>query len=558
MAESIWKRTRRTTASLLGLALIATACGGDASENDDPADPEETSEVGEEASDDDENDVGEEVASGDFDTDANLVFFSASGNDTLDPAHAQNNSSLSQELLLLVYDRLVHFEPATGDPGPGLATSWEYNDDMTQFTMQLRDDVVFHDGEAFNADAVIANLDRYAYAVEQGGENAGATVTTTVGFMESWEATGEYEVVVDLVEPTGQFEFYMGMQAGMMLSPASFEGNVLGIDIPGVGSGPYMVADFETNVRTDLERNDDYWDGYEGRPATFELHYVPDGQARLNAVQSGEANISVVDATQIPEVESAGLEVQVNQQQGLWHIYSNHSGVMGDRLVRQAFAHSIDREGLAEAFGYGSTFPAWQIIPEGSPVYLDELHEYYPYDIERAQELLAEAGYEDGVDIEFILLNTTEYNQLAEALQQMVAEAGFNIEFEVVDVSQAVIFRGEDPQGDMMMARWGGRSDPLMTFQDVYWAEGTYTPGGSVDPQVDELIEQAARMSVDDPARMDLLHDINRLVTEESAQWPMLIRSLVYAFEPGCIDGLETYLALGSDDPSTLRVVAGC
>lgn len=547
----------RLCLTFLVLALVAAACGGEGGETqgsdaaDAAATPGDSDTDAADGTATEAGDAATEAAAGD--AEAELVFFDASGNETLDPAHAQNNSSLSQEALMGIYDRLVHFSPE-GDPIPGLAESWEYNDDLTEFTLHLREGVTFHDGTAFDADAVIANFDRYSSL----DSDVGATVQNTFELIESYEATDDMTVTLTLTEPSGQMPYWLASQGGMMVSPAVLEGDPFGVDLEPIGAGPYRVTNFESNVVTEMERFEDYWDTTEGRPARFEHHYVTDGQARLNAVRSGEANLSILDANQIPEAESAGLEVQVNPQQSLWHIYTNLSGVFSDINVRKAFMHAIDRQALVDALTYGSGEPAWQIFPEESPVYLEELHESYEFDPERARELLAEAGHEDGVELHFILLNNTEYSQLAEALQQMVAESGFTLNFETVDISQAVVFRGDDPRGDMMMARWGGRADPLMTFQEVYWSEGTYTPGGTASERVDQLVEEAMALPPDDPERLDLLHELNREVTEQAAAFPIMIRSNVFAYPEGCISGLPPYLATGDDLMNHVQVAADC
>ena len=118
--------------TLLAAALAVTACGGS-------------------GSGDSGGDSGSDAAAAN--PEAELIFFDASGNETLDPAHPQNNSSLSYESLLAIYDRIIHLTDA-GDPIPGLAEEWEYNDDLTEFTFTLREGATFHDGTRVTASDV--------------------------------------------------------------------------------------------------------------------------------------------------------------------------------------------------------------------------------------------------------------------------------------------------------------------------------------------------------------------------------------------------------------------
>ncbi|MGY1917026.1 ABC transporter substrate-binding protein [Blastococcus sp. SYSU DS0973] len=516
--------------TLLAAALAVTACGG---------------------SDGEDGGSGATAAN----PDAALIFFDASGNETLDPAHPQNNSSLSYEALLAIYDRLIHLTDE-GDPEPGLAEEWEYNEDLTELTLTLREGATFHDGEPVNADAVIANFERMETLDQPIGQN----VQNTIDLIDSYAAPDEQTVVLTLSEPSGQMEYWLSANGGMMVSPAALTPGAYGSDFEPIGAGPYEVESFQSNVVTNMARYEDYWGGTEGRPARFEHHYVTDGQARLNAVRSGEANLALLDANQIPVAEGAGLEIQVNPQLSLWNIYTNLSGPdIGDVRVRQAIMHAIDRQALVEALTFGTGTPSQQLFPEGHPVWIEELDEAYPYDPERARELLAEAGKPEGVDIDFVLLNNTEYRQLAEALQQMLARADIRLTFDVVDISQASVFRDPaGPQGEVMMARWGGRADPLMTFQEVTSSSGTYTPGGVANPRIDELVAQASALTPENPERLELIREINRVVTEEAATFPIMMRSNVFAYSPGCIDNLTSYLAAGDDLMNDVTVSSDC
>ncbi|RBY92974.1 ABC transporter substrate-binding protein [Blastococcus sp. TF02A-30] len=521
--------------TLLAAALAVTACGGGDSGG---------------------GDGGGGSSAAEANPDAELIFFDASGNETLDPAHPQNNSSLSYESLLAIYDRLIHLDDQ-GEPIPGLAEEWSYNDDLTQFTMTLREGATFHDGTPVDAEAVIANFDRSKGLTEP----IGATMQNTIDLLASYEATDDRTVVIQLSEPTGQMEFWLSANAGMMISPAALTPGAYGATLEAIGAGPYALESFESNVVTKMVRYEDYWGGTEGRPARFENHYVTDGQARLNAVRSGEATLAILDANQIPEAEGAGLDVQVNEQLSVWNMYTNLSGPdIGDLRVRQAIMHAIDRQSLVDALTFGSGQPTQQLFPKDHPVWIEELDEAYPFDQDKARELLAEAGKADGVDIDFLLLNNTEYRQIAEALQQMLAEVDIRLTFEVVDISQAGVFYRDpaDLHGEVMMARWGGRPDPLQTFQEVTSSQGTYTPGGVASPRIDELVEQAAGLTPDNPERLEVIREINREVVEQAATFPIMIRSNVFAYSTGCIQNLTPYLPAGDDRMNDVTISRDC
>ena len=483
-----------------------------------------------------------------------LTYYDAVSNQTLDPREPQNNSSFAQGPLMAVFDALIYLDPR-GDPKPGLATAWAYNAELTEITLTLRPGVTFHDGTKFNAAAVARNFAAAAAL----GLRAGFAVSETMAQIASVETQGEDTVRLKLKQPNGQMPYLLGSQAGMMISPESLAGEAFGNALKPVGTGPYKVRLFESNVRTIADRHDAYWGGQGGRPAGFAHQYVNDGRARLNALRSGQANIALIDPRQIAEAKSAGFEVLINEKNSTWDIYLNvKRDTIGKLKLRQAFMHALDRAAIAEGLGHGASHPTVQLFASSSPAYLKELETLYPYDVAKAKKLLTEAGYPNGVDITWVLLNTTEYKQLAEAIQAMMADAGIRITFDVVDISQYVTFRRPPTRGDIMMARWGGRPDPLQSFQEVTGSGGSVNAGDAATPEIDALIDKARRMDPANPERMKVIHQLARLTTELAAHFGIMTRSAVYAYKPGCIAGLPPYLPTGNDRINDVTIAGKC
>ncbi len=490
--------------------------------------------------------------SADFNPNATLIYFDAIGNQTLDPQEPQNNSSFAQGVLMAVYEPLVLFDPA-GNPQPGLAESWSYNTDMTVFTMKLRQGVTFHDGTPFDATAVLKNLERSAGI----GRKAGAATIETMSQIAAVEADGSHTVRIKLKAPSGQMPYLLGFQAGMMISPSVLDDTAYGATLKPVGAGPYIVKSFESNIRTNMVRNEKYWGGTMGRPVAFEHHFVPESRARMNALRSGQANLALIEPRQIQEAKSAGFHVQINEKNSVWVVQSNFTrDNVGKLKVRQALMHAIDRAALADALGYGASRPTIQLFASSSPAYVPELEKLYPHDPAKARRLVVEAGFPNGVDITWLLLNTAEYKQIGEAVQAMAAEVGIRIKFEVVDVSQFFTFRRPPQRGDVLMVRWGGRPDPLQVFQES--SGSTAVPWGAVVPEIDQLIEKARGMVPEDPKRLEVLHQLARVTTENVAYTSLMTRSAIYAYKPGCIINLPPYLATGNDRVNDTRVGAKC
>ena len=220
--------------------------------------------------------------------------------------------------------------------------------------------------------------------------------------------------------------------------------------------------------------------------------------------------------------------------------------------------HAIDREALSTALGYGSTRATEQIFAGASPLNIKALDNRYPYDPAKARALLAEAGLKDGLEISVLLLNNTEFRQLAEALQAMVAESGIRFKYDTVDVSQFPLFFQKPSRGDMMLGRYGGRSEPVQMLFELVGTGGPFAPGGAVAPEIDALLGKAKVMDSRDPARLAVLRDVVTLVSTNAAIVPIMTRSNVYAFKPGCVVNLPAYLPGGADRFNDTRIGASC
>ena len=487
------------------------------------------------------------------DPNATLIYFDAVSNQTLDPREPQNNSSFAQGPLMAIFDSLVRLD-ASGEPTPGLAQSWEYNADLTEFTMTLRPGVTFHDGSKFDAAAVATNLERSTAL----GNRAGNATYETTSQIAATEILAPDKIRLKLKASSGQMPYLLGGQAGMMIAPASLVDNPFGAALKPVGAGPYKVRSFDSNVQTVTARYDGYWEQTKTRPAGFEHHFASDARARLNAVRSGQANLALIEPRQISEAKAAGFAVQVNEKNSTWEIGVNTShDATGKLKLRQAIMHATDRAALAEALGFGASKPTVQYFASSSPYFQPELEKLFPYDPAKAKQLVKEAGYPNGVDISWLLLNTNEYKNIAEAMQSMLAEVGIRVKFDVVDVSQYTLFRRPAPgRGDVLMVRWGGRPDPLQTFQEGIG--GAALPWGAASPEIDPLIQKARGMVPGDPQRKEIVLRLGRIATEQVAHVTLMTRSNVYAFKPGCVAGLPAYLPTGNDRMNDTTVGTGC
>ncbi len=485
----------RWLALLLALTLLAAACGGD----DDDAGTEagetdeettETTQAGiettvggsEEAEESEEEEPAEAAAAS-----GTLRYVEFSPVTTFDPARAQTAQSV---YLYPVYDTLTRQNNEFGLE-PALATSWEQPDPNT-WVFQLRDDVVFHDGSAFDAQVAADNLNR-SKAVE--GNPNGAT---WAGFTEA-TATGDYEVTATFAVPQPQFPIEMSMVMGMMISPTAIADEADLTRNP-QGSGPWVWQDGEseagvTEVYTVF---DGYWNPADQGVERIEATAVPDNVARLNALLTGETDImgSIRDA-QIGDALDAGNEVisVPNYFPYMGIVGRGGDGVDADLLqldqIRQAVAYAIDRDAYNQAIHAGRGDDKGGIYPSAfSDWHVPELDDTFTYDPERSRELLAEAGYPDGITLQTPIMPAIQPH--VELVTQMLGAVGITLE-------QTQINNGE--LGPRVRAgEWG-----------LYWGrELLYHPANTYP-------KYTAEQGVWNPFRLDDLSDVNAIVAEGAA-----------------------------------------
>ncbi len=479
----------RTLAVLASLALLIAGCGSAGSDGDateDGGETEETTETTqaavattEAASGGDEEQTGDaddpvEAASGTL----RMVEFSPVT--TFDPAGSQTAQSA---YLYPVYDTLLLQNDSFGVE-PNLATAWN-SPEPTVWEFTLRDDVVFHDGATFDAQVAADNMLRNQSF--EGNPNA-----STWTNMVSAEATDEFTLRVEFSSPQPQFPIQMTMVMGMMVSPTAFDSDMTRAP---AGSGPWVWDDAQSQagVTEVYLLNESYWDPAKQGVETVEVTAVPDNNARLNAGLTGEAEIiSTLRDAQIDASEEGGFETLAVQNYFPYLVVLGRTGNSDEELtdlkVRQAILYSIDREayidaiqaGKGSAVGgmYGPALPEWHV---------PELDDSYLYDPDKARELLAEAGYADGLTITMPVMPAIQPHM--EIVTQMLASSGITVEL-------AQINNGElgprNAQGEWDITWFRDLSyHPAADLGKFITEGGRMNPFGAADTQdlADKLIE---------------------------------------------------------------------
>ena len=415
----------------------------------------------------------------------------------LDPHRSSNG--YDQNYLAPVFDRLIHQTPEV-ELEPSLATEWEFIDDLT-FEMTLRDDVTFSDGTPFDADAVVANIER-AKTVE------GSGVAAYLARVDTVEAIDPTHVTFTLSSPDATLPNQLATRPGMMMSPAAMANTDL--DTNPVGSGPYTLVEYRDSEVAIYERNPDYWNPDFVGPAGLEIYYFPDSNTRLNALRTGRSTPPRRRrADRGGRGHGRDLNVDVYDTIETYHFQPDRTkSEFGDPLVRQALSHAIDREAIVEGLMFGYATPATQWVAEGTPSYVDDLGDSTTYDVERAKELLAEAGLPDGFSFNAMTSVQPMFVRLAEILQGQFAEIGVTMNVtQDPQLADAFFVRNAT---DAIVSAYPGRVDPSETAQIYFNDESFSNPGREIAPEVKEAWLASLVPGDDRPERLqELVREID-------------------------------------------------
>jgi len=484
---------------------------------------------------------------------AQTLVFGASGLPaTLDAGDADDGNSLV--VAGQVTERLVGFEPGTTELAPALALSWEANDDATVWTFHLREDVNFHDGTPFNADAVVFNIERWNDLDHPAGHRADGKVFAAWNYafggplgegnlLAEVEAVDEYTVRMETTAPAPFMPSLWAAPYYQFGSPAAIEEAGVSYGTPGygpVGTGPFRFGEWLEGERVVLERNDDYWAGPAGTERVV-FRGIEEPTARFAELQAGTIDIAVLlEADDLDFVEAdSGLQTALAEAElntGYLGFHQTNTP-LDDPLVRQAVAHAIDREAIIDAF-----YEGLGVVPEDHlpPVLFGHGQDWpYDYDPERAAELLAEAGYPDGFATEIWYMPVSRPyfpapRPIAETVASYLADVGIDAELMTEDWATYLVdyASGKFP---IYMLGWSlDYADPDNIMSGLFGGDAVQDLGWDSPETVAALGE--ARQIADPDERQELYAAVNDTVAEGAIAIPMAHNRSLNALRAGVDD----------------------
>jgi len=454
-------------------------------------------------------------------TDEDVVFTFSGLPTAWDPV-ANSNGLGSLAVIRSVYEGLVDQVPGTYDVEPGLATDWTVSDDKLEYTFTLRQGVEFSDGTPFDADAVVYNFERINAL---GGQVAGilSNVSETV-------AVDSSTVRLTLSQP--QIQFLEALSFAVFASPTAAKENEADGDWGSAwlaqnsaGTGPYIVGDKVEGQSLELDRNDEYWGGWEdGQIDTVRFVATPDATTVVQQLLRGE--VDHVSGIMYPLVDyldqlEGSDEVTVYRAEGtqIDQIQLNtQRAPLDNKLVRQAIQLAYDYESALQAAYKGEGVVPSGGLPAGYPGF-DSSLQPLARDLDRAKQLLAESG--EKIDKLTLYYYEPLAFEKAESLilQDSLAELGIELEVTATTWDQMVEAQSSPATAPDFNNLWHGpiTADPAEYLGSYFHSKfiGGYNWSFFDNAEFDELIDEA-QYAADEETRDAALADAQAILIDEA------------------------------------------
>jgi peptide/nickel transport system substrate-binding protein len=427
----------------------------------------------------------------------------------------RSTAAVDRQVFQNLYDKLVDTDENLAIV-PMLALSWTISPDGKTVTFRLRQGVKFHDGTPFNAEAVKYNVDRMQ------DPNFPSARRSEVRPIQKVTAVDPYTVQFTLEKPYSPLLYVLTDRAGMMVSPAEAQKAGTNFALHPVGTGPFMFVEKVPQDHITLQRNPDYWQKDEPYLDRITYRPFPDDNARVANVKSGD--VDIINMVPLPQVKQLAkeaaepgarfrlLEHGAFQWNGIW--LNTTRPPFDNKLLRQAFNATIDRNVIADVVLQGAAYPAYSFFPNGTPAY-DPTWKIPPRNVPLAKEKLQAAGQPGGFSFTLLVPPRQDQQAIAQAVQSMAADAGIQVKIQIVEFGTQLTTM-DHLQHEAGLLGWSGRPDPdfdiypFMTESGI----GSFNDAGYTNPRVQTLLD-AARLLNDMAQRKRAYRQVTEILAED-------------------------------------------
>jgi peptide/nickel transport system substrate-binding protein len=479
-----------------------------------------------------------------------LTFGRGADSVTLDPVNATDGESF--RVTRQVFDTLLDFAPESFDLQPSLASEIpEPEDGGLTYTLKLRPGIKFHDGTTLDAEAVKFNFDRWRDTKNEYHKGGGSQTSEFAyyssqfgGFdddsvIESVEVVDENTVRFRLTEPQGPFLRNLTMSPFAIASPKAIQKNVDGFWQNPVGSGPYTFVSWERNSQVRVEAFKDWWgsdlpasEGFGGpKMKTVIIRSIPENTARVAALTGNQLNMAdglvPDDVPTIEEQEGFKLEFRPPNTIG-YLAMNNEKKPFDDPRVRQALNYAIDVPKIVETVLRGTGEVASNYMPSLLP-YFNKSVEPYPYDPQKAKQLLKQAGVSNlSTELWYMPIPRPympDAKSMAQVMQQDLKKVGVNAKLVTYEWGTYLEKTGEGAH-PMCLLGWTGDNGDPDNFLNVLLNSAGATPTDALNvayyknPEVDKLLEKG-QTTVDENERQKAYYKAQKILHEDAPWVPV-------------------------------------
>jgi len=465
---------------------------------------------------------------------------------TLDPATA--NGRIEATVQMALFEGLTRLDK-DNQPIAGIARDWEINPEGTKYTFYLRD-AKWSNGEPITAydfeyawkrllDSKTGAYYAYHLWFLKNGEKftRGEVDDSVVGV----KAIDEKTLEVELERPTSHF---LSLTAFPSLYPVNQK--VVESD-PGwhskvetlIGNGPFRLIKWEHNQQLVLEKNPYYWDNGDVKLDKLIMTMVGEQNTELTMFETGQIDIAenppVAEVGRLLREGSASLHPEISTY---FYSFNNEHPVLKDVRVRRALSLAIDRQALIDNVAQASEKAAYAFVPYGLPGikgdFRQEGGDYFREDVEKANELLAQAGYANGENfpvLEILCMGMANHPKVAEAIQEMWSK-NLNIQVKIITPEwQSYLEAFLQGNYDIAVAVWGTDYIDPLSFMDIFVTGGGNNVAKWSNQEYDKLI-RTAQSSTNPNERVTALHEAEKILLAEMPIMPIYFYSNVNMYKP--------------------------
>jgi peptide/nickel transport system substrate-binding protein len=465
---------------------------------------------------------------------------------TLDPAQAVTISDF--RILCNIYEGLLHYKDGSLDVEPGLAESWTVSPDAKTYTFKLRKGVKFHDGGDFTADAIKFNFDRVTDKNHPYYNTGPFPFVFILGPIESTEVIDPYTVALHLKEPYAPVLTGLAGSIGALagISPAAVKQYGKDFSRHGGGTGPFKFSLWESGQRFVLEANKDYW-GVAPKLDSIVFRPIIDENARVSEMLSGGTDITIEVPPDNIATFTASPKFTYYEQEGphVWYLVLNTKAKpFDDKRVRQAANYAINKEAMVNDILKKTANVADGATPAAFAWAHDNDLKPYPYDPAKAKQLLADAGYPNGVDVTFYVTESGSGMLspvlMGTAIQADLAAVGIRSKVETYEWNTFLGKIIPSMEGKAEIAELSFMSqDPDMHPFLALRTGAPVNSGGYSNAKVDALIDQGR--GEPDPAKRAAIYRQMQEILYDDAPWVFICNWKQNAVSSSAVKGFELH-----------------